>query len=130
MARVSVTIYKNSFLASIVSILGTGVALCGLMALLSREIAVGIVAILLGFGLMVLASSISDRKAFRTWLKEAKKKTDIDGMIRASVSSAIAVYNLYPGTYMLSYVSNLNPEAGRQIRQYLADQKAAQKKKK
>lgn len=122
-----VTLYKNSIIASVLSLAGTILALGGVVSLVSSEPAGGIVLILLGVAMMLWASSISERKAFRTWLKAAKEKADIDGMIRASESSAITVYNLRPGKSMLRYICGINHEAGAQIKKRIQETKASKK---
>lgn len=122
-----VTLYKNSIIASVLSLAGTILALGGVVSLVSGEPAGGIVLILLGVAMMLWASSISERKAFQTWLKAAKEKADIDGMIRASESSAITVYNLRPGKSMLRYICGINHEAGAQIKKRIQETKASKK---
>lgn len=120
MARI--TIYKNSFLASAVSILGYLFVVCGIMAAFSGEIAGGILIALVGFGLAVLASSISEQKQFKTWKKQIEQKGLVP-QIQASTQVAIQVYNTFPGTKALEYIRTLNPTAAQLISQQLAAKK-------
>ncbi len=57
------TIYNNSILATLLSVLGTPVFGIGLLALIGGEFDIAIVFIAAGLGAMVLARVISERKA-------------------------------------------------------------------
>lgn len=59
--------YRNSILASIVSIFGCTIALGGIAILFDKEIIPGIILLLIGAAVAWLGSKISDRK-------EAKKR--------------------------------------------------------
>lgn len=117
--------YRNSFLATLVSICGCGMAITGITILLSGVIPAGIVLMAIGAGLVMIASDISDNKQFKKWLKQAQEK-NIDDVIRSSVAGAVQVYNLAPGKPMLKYIRGINPEAADAIQKNLD----AQKKKK
>lgn len=117
--------YKNSFLASLVSIFGCVFVICSISIIFSGEVLIGIVLILIGVGLLMAASDISDNKQFKKWLKEAQEN-NIDDVIRSSVADAARMYNLAPGKAMLKYIRGINPEAADAIQKDLD----AQKKKK
>ena len=104
-----VTLYKNSFLASLVSIFGSGFVGGGVIIILSGEVLAGIVLILMGVGLLMAASNISDNKQFKKWLKEAQEN-NVDDVIRSSVADAARIYNLAPGKPMLKYIRGINPD--------------------
>ena len=60
-----VILYKNSFLASLVSICGCSFLIIGIGTIISNEILAGIVLIAIGVGLLMVASDISDNKQFK-----------------------------------------------------------------
>lgn len=120
MARIQ--IYKNSILATLMSIFGYGVILMGGMLLLDKTYIEGVIMLILGVALKVWADSVSENKR----LKVLKKDLEARGLvpeIRASVRTAIEVYNMLPSKKMLAYIRTLNPEAADNIAQQLAAKK-------
>lgn len=112
MARI--TIYKNSVLATIVSFLGYfGIAM-GAVGLVDGEILVGMVCMLIGIGLMVVAGWISSYKAFRKWWKQVEKQGLIPE-IQKSAETAVAVYRKNPEKRTLDKIRGLNPQAAAYI---------------
>ena len=67
--------FKNSVLASIVSIFGCGFAMCGL-ALFADEPAGAVFMILLGVAMVLWGRNISKNKAFKTWWKQIEEKNN------------------------------------------------------
>ena len=65
--------YRNSILASIVSIIGCGIALVGISALFEKYILPGIILILIGAAVAWLGSKISDRKEEKKREKEREQ---------------------------------------------------------
>ena len=126
MARI--TIYKNSFLATLVSICGYIGVVCGVMVMFEGDIAAGILMLAVGIGLAVWASKISQNKQFKTWKKQVEVKGLVPG-VQSSVQTAIQVYNTNPSTKTLNYIRTLNPAAAENIAQQLAAKKANAKKK-
>ena len=120
MARI--TIYKNSILASICSIFGYLLVIGGIMVAFGGEIFGGILVALMGFGLAVLASFISERKKAKTVLKKIKA-SGLEPQIRQNLQAAIQVYNACPGKPALEYIRSLNPSAAAYIEQQLAAKK-------
>ena len=69
-----ITTYKNSKLASVISVIGYLVVVGGVYAIVNDEPAGGAIALAIGFGLKVLAAFISKKKRekdakFDQWLK-------------------------------------------------------------
>lgn len=121
MARI--TLYKNSILASLVSIFGYCFMLGGIAIAFDCEILGGIVMFLMGIGLAALASVISSRAQFRQWIKKLKKDGIID-RARQDVTLAIRIFDANPTKQTLRYIRELNPTAAEQIDRHLAAQNA------
>lgn len=120
MARI--TIYKNSVLASLMSFLSYFLLLIGVVAAVNGEILGGVALFLIGIGVGILASSISERKRFKTWKKQIEDKGLIPA-IQTDVQTALAVYNTFPGKNALEYIRTLNPAAADIISAQLAAKK-------
>ena len=120
MARI--TIYKNSILASLVSIFGYMFMLGGIAMAFDGEILPGIFLFLMGIGLAALASVISSRAQFRKWIKQLKKDGIID---RAKQDSALAIkiFQANPTKQTLQYIRGLNPSAADYIDRNLVKKK-------
>lgn len=112
MARIR--IYKNSVVASILSMCGYGLAMVGLIVAFTESIVGGVIVALIGVGLALWGAKVSENKQFRVW----KQKIESDGMtnrIKEDVKVAVMVYNSNPGKKSLAYISQLNPVAGELI---------------
>ena len=112
MARIR--IYKNSFVASILSMCGYGLAMVGLIVAFTESIAGGVIVALIGVGLAFWGAKVSENKQFRMW----KQKIEADGManrIKEDVKVAAMAYNSNPNKKTLAYISQLNPVAGELI---------------
>lgn len=120
MARIR--IYKNSFLASALSILGYIFLVTGIIAAFNGEVVGGIFVVILSIAMMFAAKAISDNKQFKAWKKQVEEKGYVP-KIQSSVEVAIQVYNTYPGTKTLAYIRTLNPAAADNIAQQLAAKK-------
>lgn len=120
MARV--TVYKNSILASLVSIMGYGFMVGGLGMAFGGEILGGIVLFLMGLGCAALASVISERAQFRQWIRKLKKDGIID-RARQDTALAIQIFQANPTKQTLRYIRKLNPTAAEYIDQRLAANK-------
>ena len=114
MARI--TVYKNSILASLCSLMGYGLLVGGVMVVFSGDIFAGIALAAMGLGLAFLAALISEAKRFWSWKRQIKKK-GLEDAIRSSTQVAIQVYNTYPCDKAMKYIASLNPTAGRYISQ-------------
>ncbi len=104
--------YKNSFLASVVSILGCLAIVMSLMDAFSDK------AFFIGFGIVLLIAGnlISNRKAFKTWWKQVEA-LGLDEKMKSDVSVAKAVYDKNPKRVTLKKIETLNPEAAAFIRE-------------
>ena len=116
--------YRNSFWASVVSIIGC-VLILGGIGTFSESIGGAIVMIILGFVLAVCGKNISENKAFKTWWQQVVD-AGLVPQIAQNTATAIAVYNKNPQDRTLQKIRELNPAAAQQI----AASIAANKKKK
>ena len=106
--------YKNSFWASVVSLLSCGMIMIGIMFLVDSMILEGIIFILLGIPLFLLGRRISQNKAFKKWWAELEKK----GVIAQAASStdvAKAIYKKDPQKRTLEAIRKINPIAAMEI---------------
>ena len=105
--------YKNSFLASLVSIIGCLLILGGI-ATFSESIGAAILIIVIGLALAVWGKIISDNKAFKTWWKQVVD-AGLVPQIAVNTATALAVYNKNPQKRTLQKIRELNPTAAQQI---------------
>ena len=113
--------YKNSFLASLVSIIGCLIILGGI-AMFSDSIGGAIAMIVVGLALAVWGKIISDAKAFKTWWKQVAD-AGLVPQIAQNTATAIAVYNKNPQKRTLEKIRELNPVAAQQIAASIAAKK-------
>ena len=125
MARI--TYYKNSFLASVISIISSFLGMFGFAMLagcfLSKDFSdlpeiLLTLAIALGGG--AIASSISKNKSNTQWWQEQIIQKNLEGEIKNSVDFCFKVYNANPNQWTLQKIEQLNPNGAAQIRQALA----------
>lgn len=114
--------YKNSFLASIVSMFG-GACIVTAIGSFAAGPGPAILMILLGIVLMAWGKSISDDKAFKTWWKQIEDN-NLQPQIAQSAQFALEVYNKNPQERTLKKIAELNPSAAEQIRAALAAKKS------
>lgn len=117
--------YKNSFLASLVSIIGCIFCLCAILGCVDGDPS-ALVLLLPGIPLLIWARVISDNKRFKKWWKQVTD-ANLEPQIAASVQTAIAIYNKNPQERTLKKIEELNPAAAANIRDQLARKKAAKK---
>ena len=110
--------YKNSVLASIVSILG---CLCILVLIMGDVYDTGeiVFAVILGVGLLVAGKLISVEKSFKTWWKQIKE-AGLEERIKFDAEIARLIYNKNPKKRTLKEIEKLNPAAAQMIRAQLA----------
>lgn len=113
-----VRIYKNSILATFLSMFGTGFTLCGILILFQLE-AVGIVILIIGICFMWWSDSVNDKKTFKLWRKKLEEN-HIDQLIKTSTAHSVQVYNANPDKRTLEYIQELNPQAAAYIREQLS----------
>ena len=118
--------YKNSFLASLVSMLACGLIMIGIMFLIDGMILEGIIFAILGIPLFLLGRRISQNKAFKKWWQELEKK----GVIAQATTSqevAMAIYKKDPQKRTLEAIRKINPMAALVIEGKVPPQPAQQK---
>ena len=111
--------YRNSVLASVVSILGSfaligGGALIGIGG--TGGIVGGVLVIAASIGLMIWGKIISRNKAYKVWWDQTLTKVS-PAHIAGNVNLAIQVYNANPKNWTLKKIEELNPVAAQLIRQ-------------
>ena len=111
--------YRNSVLASVVSILGSfaligGGALIGIGG--TGGIIGGILVIAASIGLMIWGKIISRNKANKVWWDQTLTKVSPVQII-GNVNLAIQIYNANPVNWTLKKIEELNPVAAQLIRQ-------------
>ncbi len=110
-----VLFYKNSFLASVVSILGCILVVAGIVTIQDGDTGAGIGMIVLSLPFLIGGRIISNNKAFKKWWKQVKD-ANLEPQIAQDVNTAIAVYNKNPQSRTLKMIETLNPAAAEQIR--------------
>lgn len=125
MARI--TYYKNSFLASVISIISSILGMFGglmiAIAILDgafENILPALLCLLIAFCGGALASGISEKKANEQWWNEQIRGKNLEERIENSVDFCFQVYNANPREWTLQQIEKLNPAAAAQIRQSLA----------
>lgn len=106
--------YKNSILASVVSILGCVLVIAGISVSGDGDVATTAGLIICGIPLIVWGKIISNNKAFKKWWKQVED-ANLVAQIRQDVNTAIAVYNKNPQKRTLKKIAGLNPAAAAQI---------------
>lgn len=124
MARLPITIYKKSALATLVSFCTVFFYAFALVALFSMQWVVLIICILGGIGTTAWAESINDKKIFKLWIKDLEAK-GIRDIVVSSTEQAIALYNANPSKLTLKYIEKNNPYAGSIITLRIAERKKA-----
>ena len=111
--------YKNSFLASVVSILGCICVLGGIMSIRDGETATGIIAIIISLPFLIGGRVISQNKSFKKWWKQVED-ANLEPQIAQDINTAIAIYNKNPQNRTLKKIEQLNPAAAEQIRKSIS----------
>lgn len=114
--------YKNSFLASVVSIIGCVLIMMGIFSIVEETVGEGIICIIVGLALAILGKLISENKAFKTWWKQVTD-ANLEPQIAQSVDVAIKVYSKNPQKRTLKKIAELNPAAAENIEKQLAAKK-------
>lgn len=136
MARIRITYYKNSVLASAISVISSIMGCIGglilAVAILDGSFdvvlpALGILALALGGG--ILASRISANKTNTSWWNEQIHSKNLEREIVNSVNFCFQVYNANPCVWTLNKIETLNAGAAAQIRQALEAQKEKKNEK-
>lgn len=114
--------YKNSFLASVVSLFGCGLVIYGISEFRNYGFEYGLPWFLLAVPFVVLAKMISNRKAFKKWWKQIEK-ANLVPQIAKSNQVALDIYNKNPQKRTLKKIAVLNPEAAAIIETSLIEKK-------
>lgn len=125
MARI--TYYKNSFLASVISIISSILGMFGgLMIAISildgdfENMLPALLCLATAVCGGAIASSISKNKSNTQWWQEQIIQKNLEGEIKNSVDFCFKVYNANPNQWTLQKIEQLNPNGAAQIRQALA----------
>lgn len=139
MARIRITTYQNSLVASLLSLVGTcfwifsGFCLILMVqAIFSGEfewemllmLSLGVLLFAAGVGVQVLARTISERNAFRYWVGKIRQ-AGLEPYIASSIDVALEVYQKNRTEMTVQYIQSLNPGAVPHIRAFEQACKAA-----
>ena len=113
MARVPVRIYKHSVLASVISVFGSIMAMSGVCLIFSVPVG-GIVCAVIGIAMLVLASSLADKKRFKMWVKDLEQK-GILARLPASRDLCVRVYQANPQMRTVQMIAKYNPAVAQEI---------------
>ena len=113
MARLPITIYRHSFLATVVSLIGSVLMLSGLYLLFVQALA-GVACILIGIVYSFIASAISKRKQFRLWIKSLKQQ-GIIALLPTSRELCLQVYQANPQKRTINFIAKYNPAVAQEL---------------
>ena len=113
--------YRNSFLASAVSILGCILVMAGI-ATFGEEAGGAVAMILIGIALAIWGKVISNNKAFKKWWKQVKDN-NLESAVASDLNTAIVVYQKNPQERTIKKIATLNPAFAEHIRKYVANKK-------
>jgi hypothetical protein len=108
--------YKNSFIASIISITGCMLIMAGIAS------GFNILMILAGIPFLIGGHEYSEYVAFKKWWKKVVE-ANLVPEIAKSTSTAIQIYNKNPGTRTLKKIRELNSQAAANIEAQLQAKK-------
>ena len=113
--------YKNSFLASLVSILGGIIFFSGL-ACITEDVAAAIGLAAVGVAMMIWGRSISKDKAFKKWWKQIEDN-HLESAIAQDLNTAITIYQKNPDKRTIKKIEELNPQFATYITENIAKKK-------
>lgn len=113
------TRYRYSLLATMLSMLGWLVFLCGLYFSMDSTgdmtmFPLGLLLMIASLLIVVYARKLGKRKNFEAWEKKLRDN-GYYALIRESDSVALDIYSINPCKETLAYIEFLNPRAARQI---------------
>ena len=115
--------YKNSFLASLVSIFGSVMALGGLVTIVEgEEFGGGIALIVVGVAMVLWGKKISKNKAFKKWWKQIEDN-NLEDAVKTDLNTAITIYKKNPTKRTIQEIAKLNPQFATYITQNVAKKK-------
>ncbi|MBQ8797010.1 MAG: hypothetical protein IJZ56_02315 [Oscillospiraceae bacterium] len=107
--------YKNSFLASVLSVLGCVFIMVILVDIDSYHMDVIVPVLAMGIALLIGGKLISVNKSFKTWWKQVVD-LGYDEQMKTDVNLAVAIYKKNPKKATLKKIEQLNPMAAEMIR--------------
>ena len=120
MSRMLIITYPDAKFATFLSVIGSILALSGLYALFTFWLA-GLILMLIGAGLMYLASLKAKATKFKKWIKALKAKGILDEL-PYSQEICITLYQANPCKKTLKFISRHNPQAATYIAQFIVTQ--------
>ena len=111
--------YKNSILASIVSVIGCVFIMVILVDIDSYHMDVIVPVMAMGIACLIGGKMISVNKSFKTWWKQVVD-LGYDEKMKTDTNLAIAIYNKNPKNATLKKIESLNPAAAEAIRASIA----------
>lgn len=113
--------YKNSFLASVVSVFGCALVIAGIGSF-QNDVALALGCIPVGVVLALWGKQISDNKAFKKWWKQVEDN-NLESVIARDLNTAITIYRKNPQKRTIKKIAALNPSYAEYIRQNIAGKK-------
>lgn len=122
-----VVYYRNSLLASLVSILGCILCLSGIYAAIEGEFE-ALSLLIVGVPIVIWGKIISKNKEFKKWWQEIEENNLVP-QIASSVDTAALIYSKNPDKRTLKKIEELNPAAAQCIKTSIEANKANKNKK-
>ena len=113
--------YKNSFLASVVSILGC-LMIMAAIGVFMEDVAAAIIFLVIGVAMAAWGKKISNDKAFKVWWKQVKDN-GLEPVVARDLNTAIAIYQKNPDKRTVKQIEKLNPCFAEHIRKNVAGKK-------
>ncbi|MBE6784361.1 MAG: hypothetical protein E7536_10180 [Ruminococcaceae bacterium] len=113
--------YKKSFLATLLSISGSVCLAIGIYALFEREFLPGLIYILVGAGLLFIASKVN-KAVIKRKLEKSLKDPKLIEYVQKSSLAAYSLFKNDPSPFMLKYIAGINPYAAALINQLCTNQ--------
>lgn len=121
-----VVFYKNSVLASLVSIFGCIFCTAAIYGIIDGIPEMLFMAVI-GIPLVFLGKNISKNKDFKKWWQKIESENRVQA-IMSSVDAAVMAYREYPDNRTLKKIEELNPSAALSIKNSLEANKKSKKK--
>ena len=102
--------YKNSFLASVLSILGCILIIVAIATFEEYELYEVAIPLLLGVALNIAGKMVSNEKSFKKWWKQVKD-LGYEEQIKSNFEVAYTIYTKNPKKRTLKEIAKLNPAA-------------------
>lgn len=109
-------IYKSSFLATVVSIIGAGFLYGGIVCVISGLILPGILCAAAGIAIHLAAESMAEKAVFNKWKKSVVEKGYAQRIAAGDYSVAVQLYNQNPKERTVEYFASLNADVGARLR--------------